>query len=908
MDDEHEETLLRSAALQNAESIRLARRRAELQTEATLREQASLLDLTHDTVFVRDMRDTVTYWNRAAAELYGWTREEALGRVSHRLMQTVFPAPLAEINAELLRSGRWEGELVHSKRDGTKVSVASRWVLQRDEHGKAVAVLETNNDITERKRSEADLLHKTALLGELFEGGPDAMVLSSLEERVLRVNREFSALFGYSAEEALGRHLAELIVPADELERSLAARALAHSTPRRVAFDGVRRRKDGSRIQVSIKGGPIVLGGQASGYYAIYRDITQRKRAEEALRLSEERYALAMLAAEDAHWDWIVGSDNYYLSPRTLQLFGLPPDTVFTSREDYLARTPIVREDLEKWQRAMGELFAGTGSRLSMEVRAIVHGEVRWMQHIGVCVRDASGRPARWCGTARDVTERRRTEEALRRSETYLAEAQKLSRTGSWAWNAKTKQVSHWSEEQYRMLGFDPQAAVPSDETILSRIHPADHARYIDDLKTAVRERRAFETHYRVCLPEGTARFIDVVGHPVFNADGDLVEYVGSSMDVTERKRAEEALREREGRIRRLVESNIIGVFFWNLGGGITDANDAFLQTVGYSRQDLLSGKLRWSSMTAPEYRAADEKAIEELMRSGPHPSYEKEYIRSDGTRVTVLLAGAMFEGSRDQGVSFVLDLTEHKKASEALRDAQGALARVNRVTTLGVLAASIAHEVNQPLGAIVTSAASCSRWLTAEPPELARAQRALERIAKDGRRAAEVIDRIRTLVKRQPPRRDRIDLNEAILEVIALTRDEMRRNDISLETSLAPDLPRVAGDGVQLQQVILNLIVNAIESLSALQERRRELVIRSARDGGNAVRLEVRDSGAGIDGAQAEQIFEAFYTTKAAGIGMGLSISRSIIESHGGRLWVTPNTPHGAAFQFCLPLETAVA
>jgi len=170
--DEHEETLLRSAALQNAESIRLARRRAELQTEATLREQASLLDLTHDTVFVRDMRDTVTYWNRAAAELYGWTREEALGRVSHRLMQTVFPAPLAEINAELLRSGRWEGELVHSKRDGTKVSVASRWVLQRDEHGKAVAVLETNNDITERKRSEADLLHKTALLGELFEGEP----------------------------------------------------------------------------------------------------------------------------------------------------------------------------------------------------------------------------------------------------------------------------------------------------------------------------------------------------------------------------------------------------------------------------------------------------------------------------------------------------------------------------------------------------------------------------------------------------------------------------------------------------------------------------------------------------------------------------------------------------------------
>src|SRR5258706_7197848 len=291
--------------------------------------------------------------------------------------------------------------------------------MQRDERGNAVAVLETNNDITERKGSEAELLRQTALLDELFVGGPDAVVLSSPDLRVVRVNREFSALFGYAEEEIVGASLADLIVPDDELERSVAARARAKTTVGRVAFEGMRRRNDGSLIQVSIKGGPIVLRGQPIGYYAMYRDITERKRAEEALRLSEERYALAMLAAEDAHWDWIVGTDQYYLSARTLDLFGLPPDTVFTSREDYLARTPLVREDLEKWQRAMAELFAGSGSRLSMGLRAVVRGEIRWLQHIGVCGRGAPRRPGPRGGTARDLTERRRTEQGLHRHENY---------------------------------------------------------------------------------------------------------------------------------------------------------------------------------------------------------------------------------------------------------------------------------------------------------------------------------------------------------------------------------------------------------------------------------------------------------------------------------------------------------
>src|SRR6267143_3117699 len=445
--------------------------------EDVLREQASLLDLTHDTVFVRDMNDTITYWNRGAEQLYGRDSGQAVGKTTHQRLQTSYPAPLLELNAALLRTGRWEGEVTHTKRDGAQVVVATRWALQRDARGNAVAVLETNNDITERRRSEAELLRQTALLDELFVGGPDAVALSSPEKRVVRVNREFGALFGYSEEEVVGASLADLIVPDDELERSLAARARARSSVGRVAFEGVRRRKDGTLIQVSIKGGPIVLRGQPIGYYAMYRDITQRKRAEEALRLSEERYALAMLAAEDAHWDWVVGTDQYYLSPRTLDLFGLPPDTVFISREDYLARTPLVREDLETWQRAMAELFAGTGSRLSMELRAVVRGEIRWLQHIGVCVRDVSGRPVRWSGTARDITERRRMEEELRLSEERYARAMEGSDAGHWEWNLVTGEL-FVSERAREMLALPPGGLPARRDEIMALVpqHPDDLA------------------------------------------------------------------------------------------------------------------------------------------------------------------------------------------------------------------------------------------------------------------------------------------------------------------------------------------------------------------------------------------------------------------------------------------------
>jgi PAS domain S-box-containing protein len=370
-------------------------------------------------------------------------------------------------------------------------------------------------------------------------------------------------------------------------------------------------------------------------------------------------------------------------------------------------------------------------------------------------------------------------------------------------------------------------------------------------------------------------------------------------------------IEERETKIRRLVDSNIMGVFIWDFDGRILEANDEFLRMVSYDREDLVSGRIRWADLTPPDWRDRNNARIEQQKSSGRFEPFEKEYTRKDGSRVPVLIGGATFEEGGNQGVAYVLDLTERKRVEaeareneQRYREAQLELAHANRVATMGQLTASIAHEVNQPLTAVVANAEACLGWLRRRTPDVDAACHSVEWIIADGNRASEVIRRVRALANKTSLEKIPLDVNGVVRETIPLVQRELISHQVLLRMELAPTLPMILGDRVQLQQVIINLLMNGIESMQSVTDRPRELVVRSGQDEPRQALISVADCGVGIAAENVDRLFNPFFTTKSSGMGMGLSICRSIIDAHGGRLWATTCEPRGALFQFTIPTD----
>jgi PAS domain S-box-containing protein len=364
-------------------------------------------------------------------------------------------------------------------------------------------------------------------------------------------------------------------------------------------------------------------------------------------------------------------------------------------------------------------------------------------------------------------------------------------------------------------------------------------------------------------------------------------------------------LAEREAKIRRLIDANIAGIIIWDIEGRILDANDAFLSIVGYDRADLVSGRIHWTDLTPPEWVGLDaNQRSSAFKRTDSLQPLEKEFFRKDGTRVPVLIGGTLFQEGGDEGVAFVLDLTERKRAQEEherLLQLESDLAHMNRLSIMGELAASLAHEITQPLATARNNARAALNFLNKRPPDLGEIREALGCVVGDTDRAGNIVDRIRDQVKKAPPREDRFDLIEAINEVVVLARSAIAKNSVSVRFQFTDALLPTRGDRVQVQQVVLNLMLNAVDAMSSVAAGPRELVI-STEETRAHVLVRVSDSGPGIDPENLDRVFEAFYTTKPGGVGMGLSICRSIIDAHGGRLWAEANEPRGVVFQFTLP------
>ncbi|WP_258608443.1 AAA family ATPase [Mesorhizobium sp. AR10] len=510
---------------------------------------------------------------------------------------------------------------------------------------------------------------------------------------------------------------------------------------------------------------------------------------------------------------------------------------------------------------------------------------------------------------ARLYSDRKRAEEELRRSEAYLAEAQRLSRTGSFGWSAATGEVI-WSDETFRIFGYDKAPSATID-MVVQRTHPNDRAAVQQTVDRAARDGKDFDHEYRLLMPDGSMRYVHAVAHAVKDASGNI-EFFGAVTDVTATKRAEDALRESEQRFRDYAET--ASDWLWETGPDhrIIHLSEQIAR-IGTSAAGRI-GLRRWDVATdLDEEPEKWSQHIATLEARRPFRGFVFRVAADDGSAryiagsgKPVFDPGGRFLGYRGVG-SDVTAAIRAEQAEEALHKTQMELAHVTRVTTLGELAASIAHEVNQPLAAIVTNGEVGLRWLNRETPDLAEVREAVGAMISDGRRASEIILRLRALAGKTETQKVAVDINGAISEVIPLVQHEVLSHRVSLRVELAPTLPAVLGDRVQLQQVIINLIVNGMEAMAPVTDRARQMVVRSQLDDSGKVLVAVEDSGVGIDPENAKQLFNAFFTTKPSGMGMGLSICRSIIENHGGRLWASRNTGPGATFQFVLPSHPEV-
>jgi PAS domain S-box-containing protein len=505
-------------------------------------------------------------------------------------------------------------------------------------------------------------------------------------------------------------------------------------------------------------------------------DIDDRRKAEGAIRESEYKLRQIIDTVPSLVWATGLNGENTYANRRVLDYLGVPYEEFRNHGWQRFVHPDDLPETLKAFRRAIE-----TGTSYEAIHRVLrADGEFRWHQARGEPMRDQEGRIIHWYGLSIDVDEAKKAEERLRRSQAWLAQAQSLTQTGTWVIHGPTLHFLYWSDESYRIWGFDPRQGLPSHDDMWGRIHPDDRERLWGEVQAALREQRDFFERFRILLPDGTVKYLEATTHHEFSSTGALLEAICTSVDVTERKQAQDE----RGRLRQL---------------------------------------------------------------------------ESD-------------------------------------------LAHMNRLSVMGELAASLSHEILHPIATARNNARAGIRFLELNPPNLNEVKEALGCVVRDADRAKDIVGRIRNQIKRAPPRKELFCLNEAISEVIVMVRSAIARSAISVSTRLMDGLAPVQGDCVQLQQVLVNLILNAVEAMSSVEDATRELSIRSEQSQAGGILVAVHDSGPGVDPVDLERVFEPFYTTKTSGIGMGLSICQTIIRAHGGRLWMCANEPRGAVFQFTLP------
>jgi len=636
-------------------------------------------------------------------------------------------------------------------------------------------------------------------------------------------------------------------------------------------------------------------------FLVMSRDLQESKaRLEEAQRVAHVGY-----------WVWDLETNRLIWSDETYRIFGLTPQEGLIDLDKL--REMIHPDDREAVFRTAGEAVR-SGARADCEHRLFrPNGEMRVVHSLGDLKKDSSGRPYQMFGTTQDITERKRAQEALQRSQFYLSEGQRLAHIGSWA--AKDLGVRwsddlgiYWSDEVYKIFGLDPQNGPPSLEQYLAAVHPDDRASMAETVRGMHEQRSGCDVTHRIVRPDGEVRHVRCVGVPVFE-DGVFKAFHGTTIDVTEHELLTRELRREQAYLAEAQSLAHIGSWATNLATRQNfHLSDETYRIHGFDPRQGPPGLERFWDTVHPEDEPWVRASLEDAVRSGTdYDIRDFRICRADDGQIRFLrtIGHRNPAGEIGEYVGITMDITELKRAEEErekLRQLEADLAHIHRVNMMGELAAALAHEIKQPIAASITSANTCLRWLAHDPPNLERARAAAARSEQEGKRAADVINRLRSFYKKgTPPQREMLDIRVIIGEIAALLKTEAIRHSVTIRSAVDADTPKIVADRVQLQQVFMNLMLNAIE---AMKQTGGELTISARPNVEGQLAISISDTGTGLPAEGTEWIFDAFHTTKPEGTGMGLAITRSIVESHGGRVWATRNPGAGATLHFALPVE----
>ncbi|RWY80489.1 PAS domain S-box protein [Rhizobium leguminosarum] len=560
-----------------------------------------------------------------------------------------------------------------------------------------------------------------------------------------------------------------------------------------------------------------------------------------------------------------------------------------------------IQKVTEVWMRSLSQEVPG-----EVETRMMrADGKARFFVIRTVPIRDENGKVIRWYGINIDVEDLKDAEREIARTAAALAEGQKMSRTGSWSWRPGNDSFS-WSDECARIFGMDPNERQPSFAAMLERVHPDD--------RTAIEPTDASpeswpgdtQNEMRIVVPDGTITFVESRTRIVRDPAGTVVEYVGTVRDITESKLAQDRIQESERRYAATLSSIGDAVISTDDKGRLMFINPVAEKLTGWTQIDAAERPVGEVFQLIGETRELVGDPVSEVLAREVDPLIGIQYaLRSKaGSELIIDVSGAPIIDSRGDMKGAVLvfrDMTQRNETADALRRSKEDLARMSRLTAIGELAVSVAHEMNQPLMAIVTNAAASMSWLEGKPPNIEEATQAIGWVLRDGHRAGEVLSGILALARNSRPKIEPLSVRGVIEEVLQLTKNELRQRGVVVETVYDNAADAVTGDRIQLQQVLINLVMNGADAMTSLVDERRVLHVATKRLSDGLTQVSVSDNGVGLDPDTAERAFEAFFTTKATGIGMGLSICRSIIEAHGGHIWVTTEKGEGSTFTFTL-------